>query len=402
MGEPSMQTVDVEALDNSIARCADHAHAPEMSRPREASGAATASEQELRPRLEVVVPTYNRPAKLHRLLASGLALAVPGMRFVVIDDCSTVCEEVPGIGLASTEEVCASFDTDRVTYLRNERNVGVAASWQRYYRDLCKAEYASTMTDKDEFIDPAPIVSALGKLDTDPGLAMVVLPLRQNDRLMEDRGLLFDYPTMSGRDYLARYVQDSRLQHCSMYSIVRVEAIRAAGVPRPLGLRRWDLDDGFGTDIDFVFNVATTGDVAFERDAHIRRSTLAGGTERYPLTFAYTYYQYAKRAMRELRARGFVTRETARRYLSLWILLICRGLLVAYRPVHGTELEPGTERIRRHLRMPIHLYLVVECIRHRIRPTREMTSLFWTTAKLVLKNRRARPGARPASAERDA
>jgi hypothetical protein len=335
-------------------------------------------------KLDVVIPSYNRPGRLYELLKTGLDMAIPGVFFIVIDDGSTLSEEVPGLGLLSTEQVCASFATRNVVYIQNPQNMGVAESWQRYYRDFCSADYTMSVTDKDEFIDRQPIANALRKLDADPLLSMVILPLRQRDRSMEDRAMTFSYQRMSGKEFLARYVEDNMLQHCSMWGVMRVDAARAAGVPRSLNLRRYGLDDGFGIDIDFVFMVGTTGDVDFESEAHVRRSTLAGGTEKFPLTFAYTYYQYAKRAMRELRARGFVNRDTARRYLGLWILLISRGLLVAYRPVHGTELEPGTGRIRRHLFVPIHLYLLIECLRHGIKPTAEVVALYKKTLKIMI------------------
>jgi hypothetical protein len=190
---------------------------------------------------------------------------------------------------------------------------------------------------------------------------------------------------MSGGEYLAHYARDNMLQHASMWGIIRVDAVRAAGVPRPLDLRRYGLDDGFGIDIDFVFMVAALGDVDFEREAHVRRSTIGGATERFPLTFAYTYYQYAKRAMRELKARGIVTDETVRRYVGMWLREITRGLIRAYDHVEGTE-EPGTKRIKRHLPMPILLYLPLECLRYGVQPPRENIELYLTAANLMMRD----------------
>lgn len=333
--------------------------------------------------LDVVIPSFNRPARLHHLLETGLNLNIPGMTFVVIDDGSTYSEEVPGLGFLTTAQVCVSFGTKRIKYLRNDNNIGVAESWGRYYRDFCTASFTMSVTDKDEFIDRGPIIRALRKLQADDTVNMVVIPLRQKDRSADDREISFSYPRMSAREYLAHYVEDNALQHCSMWGIVRVDAVRAAGVPRSLNLRKYGLDDGFGIDIDFVFRVATLGDVEFEDSAHVRRSTIEGGTEKYPLTFAYTYYQYAKRAMRELRKRGFVSADTKRSYMKWWLLLICRGMVVSYSPVHGSELEDGTSRIRRHLPMPVLLYLPLECIRHRVLPTDEMVRLYSVAAKHI-------------------
>lgn len=338
-------------------------------------------------RLDVIVPSYNRPARLYHLLQTGLGLAIPGMFFVVIDDGSTLAEEIPGRGILTTEQVCKDFRSERIVYLRNPENVGVAASWERYYQGFCSADYTMSVTDKDEFISAAPVIRALDKLDADLKLSMVVLPMRQKDRETEDRPIIPNYSRLTGREYLACYARDTALQHCSMWGVIRVAAIRAAGVPRSMGLRHYGLDDGFGIDVDFVFMVAATGDVDFEAEPHVRRSTLAGGTERSPLTFAYTYYQYAKRAMRELEGRGVVDRGTVCKYLGWWQLLICRGLIVAHRPVHGTESKNETIRIRRHLRWPILVYLPLESLRYGIKPTPEAIHTFLLAVRIVVGDR---------------
>lgn len=335
-------------------------------------------------KLDVLIPSFNRPAKLHHILKTGLALGIEETHFVVIDDGSTLSEDVQGLGAADTERVCRSFPAERVTYVRNAENVGLAIALTRYYREIGRARYTMLVNDKDEFIAKQPIVSALRKLDADADVSMVMLPLRQIDRATDDRPLLFDYPRMSGKDFLARYVQDTNLQHAGMYGIIRAEAIRKAGVPRPLNLRRFGLEDAFGIDIDFLMMIATTGDFEFESEAHVRRSVVAGMTERFPLTFAYSYYQYAKRAMLELRQRGFVDSKTVRTYIRWWLLLILRGLVVAYQPVHGTELEPGVGRIQPHLRMPILLYLIREALRFGVAPSAEMIGLYRMAGKLII------------------
>jgi hypothetical protein len=149
-------------------------------------------------------------------------------------------------------------------------------------------------------------------------------------------------------------------------------------------LRAYGIDDGSGIDHDILFTVATTGDVEFESEAPLRRLTLDGYTERYPLSFAYSQYQYARRLMRELEPRGFVSSDTRRRYLGLWYLLLARGLVVAYRPVHGTEQERGVSQIRRHLRMPLLVYLPIEWLRFGVIPDAETVRTFLLGARLLL------------------
>jgi hypothetical protein len=350
-----------------------------LTQDRSARVAGTA-----RRKLDFLLAVYNRPRYLHEILKTGLALDIPGANFVVFDDASTLAEDIPGLGMLDTEAVCRKFNDERVVYVRNPTNIGVTKSLERYYREVCDAEYASLLNPKDEFIDGEPIVRALAKLDADPVISLVVYPLRQIDRVETDKPLLFKYDRMTGREFVARHVQDEMLQHCSGYGIMRVDAARKIGIPRNMDLRALGLEDASGIDHDMLFMIATTGDVEFESGPVLRRSIVDGYTERFPLTFAYTQYQYARRLMSELEPSGFVSAETRRRYISFWHLIIARGLVVAYKPVHGSEQERGVARIRPHLPMPILLYLPVECLRFRVLPRAETVKTYVRGAKLVL------------------
>lgn len=240
-----------------------------------------------------------------------------------------------------------------------------------------------TVSDKDEFIGSEPLVSALRKLDADPQLAFVVLPLYQRDGVMQDRFINFSFARMSGREYLTNYVKDDALQHCSIWGIMRVKCVRASGLPRPMNLRQFGLEDSFGIDLDFVFRLATQGDVDFEVEPSVRCSIIAGSTEKVPLTFAYSYFQDAKHVFTELRATKFIEADTERTYVAFKLLLICRGIMVAYRPVHGSELEDETSRLQQHLRVSTHLYLVGQFFSYRIWPNKETRTLVAKTLRLV-------------------
>jgi hypothetical protein len=337
-----------------------------------------------RRKLDFLLAVFDRPRYLHQILKSGLALAIPGANFVVFDDASTLVEDVPGLGPASVEKVCRSFGDERIIYSRNPTNMGIAKTLERYYRELCDAQYTSLLNPKDEFIDGAPIANALAKLDADPAISLVVYPLRQVDRVEKDKPLLFRYDRMSGRDFVARHVRDEMLQHCSGYGIMRVTAARKVGIPRNLDLRAFGLEDASGIDHDMIYTLATTGDVEFESEPPLRRVIVDGYTERYPLTFAYCQYQYARRLMAELEPTGFVSAETRRLYIGFWHLIIARGLVVAYRPVHGSEQERGVSRVRPHLPVPILLYLPLESLRFRVWPRNDTVTTYFAGARLLL------------------
>lgn len=333
--------------------------------------------------LDIIIPSYNRPKRLFNLLKTGLELEMEGVYFVVIDDGSDLVEYIEGIGSLSTADVCNYFQHSAIIYVRNPTNIGLARSWVRYYDNHCEAKYTLSVVDKDFFLDRQPIMNALQKLEQDDSLCMVVIPLMQEDRVNKDLLIGFDYAPMTGRAFVAHFINDTNLQHCTSYGIKRVSCLKKASLPMNLNLRRYGLDDGFGIDIDLVLRLAPMGNVAFESKPHVKRILMEGATEKYPLTFAYTYYQYAKHAIRQLKASQMIEPQDAQHYIKNWLLLILRGLVVAYQPVHGSEMEQGTARIRKHLKMPIHLYLIKELFLHRIKLSEEMRKLYLLSMHLT-------------------
>lgn len=324
--------------------------------------------------IDIVVPTFNRPRVLFRLLSSFMDARLSGVRMVIIDDASFVSEKIENIGPMNTADVCAYFKSNRVFYTKNPKNIGVPKSWRRYYDDICDVKYTMSMTDKDIILPGNGILRAAGKMDDDPTISLVVMPMLQIDRSgTHETKIEFPYSEkVSGKKFLEMYVNDPALQHCSMWGLIRSSEIKKAGCPRDMRLRDQGLDDGFGIDVDLIFNIVCKNDVAFEKTMHVKRSTVSGGTEKYPLTFAYTYYQYASRVVAEFEKLGYMSKRTAKTYRKWWLLLIFRGLDVAFRHVHGTELEKGTDRIKQHLKMPLLMYLFRELIKHRIAPNTEM------------------------------
>lgn len=325
-------------------------------------------------RLEFIIPTYNRPRHLHHILRTGLALDIPGAYFAVLDDASDLVEDIPELGPANTEQVCRSFGDPRVLHLRNETNLGLAKMLRRYYSGQCQSEFTCLVNPRDEFISGEPIMNALAKLEADPMLSMVVVPLRQKDRKASDRPITFSYDRMSGKEFIAHYVSDSHLQHCGGYSVIRTGAILQNGLPRDLNLRGTGLEDASGIDHEMIFKVARSGDIDFESAAAVRRNVTEGYTEKYPLTFAYCQYQYARRLMIELEPAKFVTAQTRRIYLSFWHMIMLRAYVETLRP-NPEMAEQGDSRIRPHIKMPVMLYLLLEMLRHRIPPRREMMML---------------------------
>ncbi|MCH7598725.1 MAG: glycosyltransferase family 2 protein, partial [Myxococcales bacterium] len=130
----------------------------------------------------VVIPTYNRPRLLDRCVRSALALEVPGLRVAVIDDGSTIPEELDDGSIEDTRSLMRRLTDSRLTYTRLEKNSGLGAVFETYASQHMQAEYMTVLNDDDVFIDATPINEAIAMLDSDPEMALVQISLiRQSD-----------------------------------------------------------------------------------------------------------------------------------------------------------------------------------------------------------------------------
>lgn len=318
-------------------------------------------------KLDVIVPSFNRPLRLYNFLKSAIKQNIKGMYLVIIDDGSTLKEKIPNLGTLNTKSVCKSFKSPNILYYRNTKNSGLAVCWEKFYNSLCDSKYTLSVTDKDEFINGESIKKAIKTMDNDENISVSLIPLRQKDRSQDDYLFNFKYRNIiSGKEFLYNYIRDTNLMHCSMWGIYRFKHHNSLNKPRSLDLWSYGLDDSFGLDLDFVWNAVVKGDVIFFQKPHIKRSTLEGGTEKFPLTFAYTYYQYAKRITREMYLKNIIDKISLKKYRSMWLKLILNGFVISLNHWHGTEQEIGRSRIKKHLKRPLIIYVLLEFVKNSI------------------------------------
>ena len=161
--------------------------------------------------------------------------------------------------------------------------------------------------------------------------------------------------------------------------------VKATGALVSMRLRDWGLEDAFGIDTDFLFRMATTGRVGFVNRPHVLRRETEGLTERYPLSFAYCYYQYILRSLAYLRRKNFIERRYERIFVRHWIKVML--MMFSASMFAPTAREYGEERVRGHLKYPLHLYILLQMIRFRFWLDEESRKLFLLTLrKRILKH----------------
>lgn len=333
------------------------------------------------PKLDIVIPTFNRPRLLDRCVRSALALTVPSLRIVVIDDGSTACEEIDDGTVLDTPSVILRLSDPRLTYHQLDRNGGLGVVFETYAQQLMQAEYMTVVNDDDMFIDGAPINEAITKLDADPDLALVQISLiRRSDDRQIDEFIGLPYQTMSGREFMRHYIDDEPIKHTTMYGIFRTKNVEATGALVSMRLRDHGLEDAFGIDTDFLFRMATMGKAAFVNKAHVLRRETEGLTDRYPTSFAYCYYQYILRGFDYLRAKNFIEPHYVRKFIRWWLKVM---LMSFSSSLTMSKRERGDERIRRHLGYPLHLYILQQYIQFGIWPDWESRNLYMQTLRYV-------------------
>jgi glycosyltransferase involved in cell wall biosynthesis len=110
------------------------------------------------------LPAYNQAGYLEQAVASLLVQTRPDLAIVVVDDASTDETQRIATRLAQADE--------RVTYVRNERRLGILANWRRAYslaRELQPdARYFAWASDHDVW-EPSWVARLVEVLDADPG-----------------------------------------------------------------------------------------------------------------------------------------------------------------------------------------------------------------------------------------
>ncbi|MCL4543444.1 MAG: glycosyltransferase [Chloroflexi bacterium] len=118
----------------------------------------------VRPRVSVLIPTYNRADLLLHTMHSVLAQDFDDFEVVVSDDCST----------DDTREVAESFRDSRVTYRRNDSNLGYGGNLNEGARS-CRGEFLYLLGHDDILLDGA-LRATVEAFDLSENVGLVTRP----------------------------------------------------------------------------------------------------------------------------------------------------------------------------------------------------------------------------------
>jgi O-antigen biosynthesis protein len=147
-----------------------------------------------RPRVSVIVPTFNRAAVLPRAIHSVLAQSWTDFELLIVDDGST----------DATADVVARHRDPRMRYLRQPRNAGVSAARNRGLRDA-RGDFVAFLDSDDEWL-PGKLLAQLTVFERAPadlglvytGVECVCADGRRRVDVPEERGDVYRH--MLGRN----------------------------------------------------------------------------------------------------------------------------------------------------------------------------------------------------------
>lgn len=113
------------------------------------------------PKISVVMPAYNAEKYITEAIESILNQTCGDFELIILNDCSK----------DGTEEIILSYDDERIVYIKNEENLGVARTLNKGLQ-MAKGEYIARM-DADDISLPQRLEKQVAFLDGHPDVAVV-------------------------------------------------------------------------------------------------------------------------------------------------------------------------------------------------------------------------------------
>ncbi len=113
------------------------------------------------PKISVIMPAYNAEKYIAEAIDSILNQTFGDFEFIILNDCST----------DRTEEIIRSYTDPRIVSLKNEQNMGVAATLNKGL-SVAKGEYIARM-DADDISLPERFAKQVAFLDKNPAVAVL-------------------------------------------------------------------------------------------------------------------------------------------------------------------------------------------------------------------------------------
>ncbi|NMG21206.1 glycosyltransferase family A protein [Brasilonema bromeliae] len=227
-------------------------------------------------KVTIAIPTYNRSKLLKTSLKSALAQDYSDFQVLVLDNASS----------DDTEAVVRSFSDSRITYVRNDANIGIFGNWQRTI-EINSSPYLSILSDDDILLPNFIRESVLG-LDNHPnaGLSAALAEfIDTNGVLLQVKGTEFSdnlpQGLIEGLEFIHQIVDGRKWILRTSAVMFRASALKAVGgfdITHSKYLLDLNLYLRMATQFDFFFIAKQLAQVRFhvEQDSQVSFHSLSG------------------------------------------------------------------------------------------------------------------------------
>lgn len=199
------------------------------------------------PKISVCIPTYNYAHYLPFAIESILSQEFTDFELIIVDDCSR----------DNTEEVVSRFQYDkRVSFEKNERNLGLVANWNKCL-SKAEGEYIKFVFADDALASDQALGRMASILDLTPSISLVASARHLIDSESRITGLVSRFPPdyiADGADVISRCLREDE---------------NLIGEPTAVMFRKVDSARGFDeryqqiVDLEMWFHLLEKGRFAF-------------------------------------------------------------------------------------------------------------------------------------------
>ena len=142
------------------------------------------------PKISVIMPVYNSEKYLKEATDSILSQTYTDFEFIIIDDCSS----------DSSVKIIEEYDDNRIVFIKNEENLGVAKTLNRGL-SICKGEFIARM-DSDDISLPERFEKQLKYLEENKNTAVVSCGVQTfcDDKIISETGWSNSEPAKIKKD----------------------------------------------------------------------------------------------------------------------------------------------------------------------------------------------------------
>lgn len=183
------------------------------------------------PRFSILIPTYNQGGTIGQAVVSALSMDFDDFEVIVVDDAST---EVGSVDAPATKAVLDSIRDARLTYVRNEKNIGRSATY-REALSRAHGEWVMVCDGDDYYVDRDFLKKAASVISRQPNLVLVGMgdalayadylvprPLAGEERLLDGKQVFLEWGHLAvphlGAIYRRSLALDLNFYRCDILS----------------------------------------------------------------------------------------------------------------------------------------------------------------------------------------